>query len=971
MKRLLLLASAAIEPVKRKRLIFYLIAVIIVCGQIDAKDLIVSVSAKKEFTGEAIRDFKGWLVTSHGNDTIHGKLKTSYIRNGIGMTIMTTQLTFSVPNEDAEYILTAQSPDYEDITRTVTIKKRSNRDINIELDNLVFQRQGKELGEVVVRASKVKFYAKGDTMVYNADAFVLPEGTMLDALVKQLPGVEIRDGGEIYVNGKYVESLLLNGSDFFNSNKQLMLNNLASYTVKNVSVYDKISEKSKLAGRNLGDSQYVMDVTLKRDYMSGFVGNIEAGAGTASRYLGRMFGMWYTSRSRLALIANVNNLNDSRQPGQNDQYTATNNPGDFRTKMAGLSYNVKSVNPDNEWDFSGTTTVSHVRNNYRAVINQTNYLIDGDTYENSFDKALSHNLTVNSSNTLQLRPKNKYIGITNKFNYSNRNQTGRSMSAAFNSELTDLTLKMLEAIYSGETTSFADITLNSTLTQSFLSDNSMSVSGGVQFDTKVPSTPDLFSSSVSLDYDRSNTFGFDRYDINYNRENTRSAFYSYTRNHPNHDFNFKTGFSYTFIPSGELSMLLSCYYFHKSSTKDSYFYRLDRLSDAGIFGSLPADYQSALDNGQSHMSTMRSHDAYMQFNLTYNKKFASGGELMLTVKPVVEYLWRSLDYRQADNNQYIKDNSFKLWFYSTFINYTKGKNILQLKFDRNVKLVPLDRLVTITDTRDPLNIYFGAKNLKNSSQNDFTLGWTHNSFQRHTWSNYLSLAYSFTQDALATAYSFNSQTGVRTYMMQNVNGNWYARLHEQFYKAFGTIDQFDIITTSRITYGHNADLTATDSEYFTKSIIKNLVLSEDLRMNWRLGKHSIGLRALVEWRDTRGNRKGFNDFSATTAQYGINGNFVLPYNFSIATDLNLYTRRGYAYSELNTTDVVWNARLSYAPKNGRWVFMLDGFDLLHQLSNVTYNVNAQGRTETWTNVLPRYGLLHVQYKFAGQPKRKI
>ena len=50
--------------------------------------------------------------------------------------------------------------------------------------------------------------------------------------------------------------------------------------------------------------------------------------------------------------------------------------------------------------------------------------------------------------------------------------------------------------------------------------------------------------------------------------------------------------------------------------------------------------------------------------------------------------------------------------------------------------------------------------------------------------------------------------------------------------------------------------------------------------------------------------------------------------------------------------------------------MLDGFDLLHQLNNVTYNINAQGRTETWTNVLPRYGLLHIQYRFNKQPKRK-
>lgn len=56
--------------------------------------------------------------------------------------------------------------------------------------------------------------------------------------------------------------------------------------------------------------------------------------------------------------------------------------------------------------------------------------------------------------------------------------------------------------------------------------------------------------------------------------------------------------------------------------------------------------------------------------------------------------------------------------------------------------------------------------------------------------------------------------------------------------------------------------------------------------------------------------------------------------------------------------------------NDKWVVMLDGFDILGQLSNVTRTLNAQGRTETYTNVMPRYGLLHVVYRFNKNPKKK-
>ena len=101
------------------------------------------------------------------------------------------------------------------------------------------------LDEVVVTASKVKFYMDGDTLTYNADAFELPEGSMLNALIKKLPGVELKKGGEITVNGKRVDVLMLNGKDFFNSDRELILDNLPSYMVTKVQSYLRVPDKYK------------------------------------------------------------------------------------------------------------------------------------------------------------------------------------------------------------------------------------------------------------------------------------------------------------------------------------------------------------------------------------------------------------------------------------------------------------------------------------------------------------------------------------------------------------------------------------------------------------------------------------------------------------------------------------------------------------------------------------------------------
>jgi len=76
-----------------------------------------------------------------------------------------------------------------------------SRETMRQMPNVYLRRKTKEqvLGEAVVQATKIKFYHKGDTLVFNADAFEIGEGSMLDALIRQLPGVELKKGGEIFV----------------------------------------------------------------------------------------------------------------------------------------------------------------------------------------------------------------------------------------------------------------------------------------------------------------------------------------------------------------------------------------------------------------------------------------------------------------------------------------------------------------------------------------------------------------------------------------------------------------------------------------------------------------------------------------------------------------------------------------------------------------------------------------------------
>lgn len=75
----------------------------------------------------------------------------------------------------------------------------------IDIGNVFMQKRPRkeiQLGEATVKATKQMMVMKGDTLVYNADAFQLAEGSMLDKLIAMLPGVELKKDGGIMVNGR-------------------------------------------------------------------------------------------------------------------------------------------------------------------------------------------------------------------------------------------------------------------------------------------------------------------------------------------------------------------------------------------------------------------------------------------------------------------------------------------------------------------------------------------------------------------------------------------------------------------------------------------------------------------------------------------------------------------------------------------------------------------------------------------------
>ena len=333
-------------------------------------------------TNELLVGVKGVLMTT--DSVVIDSVYTGWMGQ-----IVTTRKPwfFKVKDKPATYIIQFSYDNYQTQYKKINFNPRG-RMKHYDFGTIKLKRQREQkLGVATVTASRVKFYTKKDTLVFNADAFQMAEGSMLDALIKQLPGVELKSNGEIYVNGKYVESLLLNGEDFFKKDNTVLLENLPSYTVNQVQVYKKQGDLSRFAGKNLGfDEEYVMDIKLKKQYSIGVLANAEGAAGTKDRYIGRLFALRFTPQSRVSAFANFNNINETRKPGESGDWTPSNSlDGLQTTKTGGVDYLVSDKRK--RFKVSGDVSLTHsdADNIYSSVGEQ--FLTGGNTFLHRYSRS--------------------------------------------------------------------------------------------------------------------------------------------------------------------------------------------------------------------------------------------------------------------------------------------------------------------------------------------------------------------------------------------------------------------------------------------------------------------------------------------------------------------------------------------------------------------------------------------------------
>jgi hypothetical protein len=200
---------------KKTTTLSFIVLLLVCCLQCSAQQLILG-SVRDKFLKTPLIDTRLTLLTTDSvvvRDSIEINL-----RKREGERYGSANFSLKLPKKTCTYLLHATLDGYEDDWQTLSVKAEIDDAWGLDRPMELRRLPTNTLGEVTVTATKLKMFHRGDTIVYDATAFKLPDGSMLDDLIRQMPGVTMNDDGEIFVNGRKVDELLLGSRSFFSLN---------------------------------------------------------------------------------------------------------------------------------------------------------------------------------------------------------------------------------------------------------------------------------------------------------------------------------------------------------------------------------------------------------------------------------------------------------------------------------------------------------------------------------------------------------------------------------------------------------------------------------------------------------------------------------------------------------------------------------------------------------------------------------
>ncbi len=791
-----------------------------------------------------------------------------------------------------------------------------------------------QLNEIIINGERPPIVIRKDTIEFNAEAFKTRPNAVVEELLKKLPGMEVSMDGSISFNGKDISKILVNGNDFFKKDYRIATKNLDADMLDKVQVYDDrendpdhLIPESKVAK--------IINLKLKGPLKKSVFGKIYAGAGTEDRYsAGGLINM-FRDTLQISLLSFSNNLNNTgfsfddllRLGGFNRGGIASLSRGGFspfggfgsqgiqKVLSNGININTdygKKLKINLAYSYSRTHTDVNSLTNRQQLVNDTDFTTN--TINSRMSVANSHNVSA----TVRWFPsKATQVTYDPQFSYSNNQQNGASTVNSYSSAIPKIALTANSDNNSGNSLSFG---------QSFNYNHQFKKQGE--------------SIDVSHSFQVSNNDG-----LGYNINNLTS---------------YTTGLSSFLLNRNDNTI-------SRSTTANvglSYRYPLSKklVANVGITG----DYSHQVNNTITYDfdNATGSYDLFLQTlstNLTRNLStetinpgltytFKREMQLVITANTQILQVNNQFDRNLPDINQH-------------FINVLPTVNLnlgsYSLSYQSGFNLPNIGDMIPYTVVSSPLYQVTGNPYLKPTRTENYSINYTNYNLQGQANIN-AGIRASFEQNSIFRQNTLDA-VGATTSTPINMDGKYTYVANVNMGKRFKKVNGFQL----RLNTGLNAGKSRGFFQINGQSGFQNAYyfsLNQQMALDW---KNIIQLEQSYNLNNTITTYTGVNYPNVNNFVHVLNTHLIAtPPGKIVIESTYAYTYRPLVSPGFQKSANLFNLSIAHPLlKKDRGEIKLSCYDLLNESVGSSRFVSANVINDTQSEILRRYLLLTLQFRF--------
>lgn len=851
---------------------------------------------------------------------------------------------FTISNlPSGNYYMIMSYPNYGDYIDSVAINQdfRMIREYSVNMIP-----RSVLLKEVIIRKTVRAVGLKGDTLEFKADSFYVPPNANVEDLLKRLPGVQVDRSGNISVNGKNIEKVLVDGEEFFGDDPTLITQNVRADMVDKIQVYDAKSKKTVFTGVDDGEKTKTLNLKLKENKKNGFFGKILTAAGTQDRFNNQVMLNKFSGNEKLAMYGIWSNDGEtglSRQDTYSyagDKELNYDNSGLIKLDSWDGSYANRGlpvfkgagIHYSNKWDpflqslnlnYKISDLVIHGGSQTNAklilpgsiLLNSQNAIFNNEIFGNK----LSTHFETNLDASTYLEIQSDYINSTKTSSYKNYSEMRREDGNFLNSQLQNISTKEKNDV----------LLLNLMLVRKFKkSGRSITLTGF--FDNDRLKSNGYFAS-------------FNKFAGNNMGDSTTEDLDQFKHGEASKTY-VRNNMSYTEPLSKYSSLKLN--------------YGLETSLSGNVLGSYLKSSQEHYDFFDSAYSSdykfsLVSHRAGISFFSRIKKvQFSGGADAGITTFKQVDR-FTDLAFRRHFIN----------WYPQAELKYSKsGTESLTLSYNGTTNQPNIGLMQPLRNNSDPLNLALGNPLLKPSFNNVFrTLYINMNPLTQKTiW---IDISYKLINNTISTR-DFIDSLGKRSYQYANL-GNTdvfagtvsYSFLTKRKYNI-GCMGNWNLSRNINVV---NLNANRVKNNYYAVALFAS--------KNWdKLFTASVTNNIFYNSSTSSVYQDQPTSFWANEIR--IFAECYLPFKLTVNSNFSAYFRQKTDIFNSNSNVVLWDMWVGRKLlKNEALLLKVSAKDILNQNKGIARNLNANYISENSYTVIRRYLMLTAVWNFSKQYKK--